>query len=301
MIGIKTIPLDFTSTHYTNIPAPAGYTEYNHTSSYDKGSKIIYKCHQYICDVNNTTEIYPNELNQTNWLPEQICNKGALFDYSPSSVSISSTDIVASIIDDDSTATAIAIFGMNGIKYQLKIIETIGNTTVYDTGEVDMVETSNITDWYSFFFNKRDRKKNLVIYGLPPQIQSKAELTVFADPNTGGAQVAGMFYGEEKLLGKATWGTKLGIESKSTYNETVFGTEILKRGSEQYINTTLEIPAIDTPRLMANMKEMKDEVYPYFIPGKEESSLTLGYFKDFNIVLELPTRNLVNLEIKGVL
>lgn len=300
MIGIKTIPLDFTNTHYVNIPSPAGYTEYSHTATYSKGSKIIYKCHQYICDVNNTIGIYPDAINQSNWLPEQICNKGALFDYSPSSVSKSSTDIIASITDLDSTATAIAIFGMNGIKYRVKITETIDNTVVFDTGDVDMVETSNITDWYSYFFNKRDRKKNLVIYGLTPQIQSKVELTVFADTTTG-AQVTGMFYGEEKRLGNATWGTKLGIESKSTYNETVFGTEIFKRGSEQYINTTLEIPAIDTPRLMANMKEMKDEVYPYFIPGKEESSLTLGYFKDFNIVLELPTKNLVNLEIKGVL
>ena len=298
MIAIKSIPYH-TTTHESNVAYDANYPEWVSTTAYAKDAKVRYKSIEYIAAVATTGN--PPDIS-TQWLPQRVCNNTAVFDCSPSTPTKSTTDIVVSITDLDSTATAIAIFGMNGIKYRLVIRETVTTEQqiVFDTGEVEMVETSNLTDWYTYFFQKRDRKKNVVIYGLIPQIQTKATLTVFADPDSG-AQVSGMFYGEEKRLGLATWGTKLGIESKSTYNETVFGTEIVKRGSEQYINTTLEIPAIDTPRLMANMKEMKDEVYPYFIPGKEEASLTLGYFKDFNIVLELPTRNLVNLEIKGVL
>lgn len=296
MVAIKSIPYSST-THTTNVSDESGYTNYSSTTAYTVGALVFYNCNRYKCLVANTGKL-PDV--STEWAPLGVKNNCAMFDYSNSTATTSTAAITVTILDSNSEANAIAIMGMEGVSFQVKQKETIGNTYVYDSGVIDMVETSSITDWFSYFFGKRDRKKNFIVSNLAPQIASKLELTVNPDATTG-AKVAGVFFGTTIVLGKSTWGSKIGIESKSIYTDNGFGTTIVKRGSEQYINATIEIPAYDTARLMTIMKSMKDEVYPFYIPNKEEESLTTGFFKDFSIALELPTRNIITLDIKGVL
>lgn len=230
------------------------------------------------------------------WALVGATNRWAMFD-STNSSQTSNADSIEVTIQASARVDAVALINISAATARVVMTDPIDGV-VYDR-TMDLTSESGITDYYEWFFEPVIRKSDVAFTGLPPYLNASITITLTDTGNTVacGACVVGM----AREIGRTRLGSGVGIQDYSVKTVDDFGnytvTERLfsKRGS---FDINVDPAMVDElQRLLASYRAT-----PVVWIGDESygSTILLGFYKDFSIVIAWPTMAQCSLEIEGL-
>jgi hypothetical protein len=299
-------PVDYSTAYYVCARDDGGFllvqraddavvTEVNPVAT--TGEIYTYNDHNYRAILENQDR--PDvgaQLETPTWVDLGAINSLRLFDGKIGTVTASDSDLVMEL-SVDSLADGIAFFGLRARTLRVTLIAD--GSTVYDTGEVSLVDSSGVDGWYSHFFSERGLLSDYVISSLPPYKGAivRVELTS-AGSST---EIGELVLGRVKAIGDTVYGLRAGITDWSRKDRDEFGNYSI---TERDYSKRAEYPvSVRTNRLAAIQKMLAEQrSTPAVYIGSDDRPETIlyGFFSSFDIVLEGPVYSECIIEGEGL-
>ena len=234
------------------------------------------------------------EASPAKWLDIGATNRWKMFDQivgtlttNPGSVSVT--------IQPGSVVNSLALINVQGESVAVVITDLIEG--VVATRNYSLIDGA-VDNWYDWFFEDIEFRTSLVVLDLPAYGTATITVTV---TSSGTAGVGALVAGKTADIGKALYGTGVGIDDYSRKERDAFGGWIVTEGA---FSDTAKFPvSVDTARV-AKIKRMLTEVRakPVVWVGEEtyEASILYGFFTSFDLVYSGPTVSDCQLEIEGL-
>lgn len=232
----------------------------------------------------------------TNWVKLYEVNRWRMFDNSSTSQTenADSIDVTFTIAE---AVNALALFNLDAASVEVTVTD-INNVEVYNHTE-DLQKTDNIYDAWTYFFEPIVKRRDLVLSDLPIYYLANYRVQI---NNLGGIAKCGVCaIGRLNSAGFTEYGMKTGIRDYSVKINDEFGnTTLVERKFKKTMSVTSEIDAAAQDGLMSNLAELRATPCVYLGADKFTSSYIYGFFSDFYVVAQYPTKSIINIEIEGL-
>lgn len=295
-------PLTITDSVLTSSTVPEDdYAAWSSGTTYSLGDRVIVvSVHKvYESAINSNTGNDPTTDDGTNWIEVGATNRWKAFDQKLSDPvqqanSISYTFTVTSVVN------SIAFFNLSADQVQVTFTPDGFGSPVYDK-TFELLDTTNIVDWYTYFFEPTAiRDKELLISDLPTY--SSAEITITITEASATVEVGQIVLGLLVTLGRTGYGTTVGIEDYSRKERDAFGNAvIIERAFAQKADYEVEITTQDTRRVQRFLSNYR--ATPVVWIGNQDPSYGLivyGFYTQFSINLATPSTSYTTLEVEGL-
>lgn len=235
------------------------------------------------------------------WLDLGATNRYKMFDQ------IISTQTSAAIVDwgfevvvtPGTIINALALFGMEDVlNVTVEMTDPIEGVVYSET--VSLIDNSEVTDWYAYFFSDIIYSGDAIFDDLPSY--GTASLSVTFEGTTGvGSSVGEMVIGKTKDLGVTNFGTSVSIQDYSIKSRDDFGNVVI---TQRAFSKRADFDVtVDTSKVSAvqNALAAIRTVPTVFIgdPDRPET-VVYGFYKSFNIVLSSPSISDCTIEVEGL-
>lgn len=278
------------------------YSEWSSLTTYNLGDRVIVvSVHKvYESAINSNTNNDPTTDDGTKWIEVGATNRWKAFDKRISDPVTQSNNIQYVITLTDTLVNSVALFGVVAETVRIVVVEPIGSTTVYDE-TYNMLDTTNIVDWYTYFFEPAtDKDRELLVADLPTY--SGAEITITASYQSNTVEVGQIVFGSIVTLGVTGYGTTVGIEDYSRKERDTFGNPIIiERAFAQKADYEVEIKTQDTRRVQRFLSDYR--ATPIVWIGNQDPDYGLivyGFYKQFSINISTPSVSYTTLEVEGL-
>lgn len=290
-IAITDVNLDSTSVSET-------VSAYNGATSYDTGDQVrsdsTHRIYESLVDTNVGNAL----TDATKWLDVGPTNPWAMFD----ELNSSQTSAAEEIEVEFSPGGRVDVIGLLNI-FATSVHITAEDATdgvVYDE-TFDLVSTTGIIDWLTFFTEPFEVETDKVITGLP-SLYSDLTFTVTMTYAGQTVMCGGLVTGLAKVAGVTLAGASTGIIDYSRKATDDFGnTSITERGYANRGNFKVfcengNIVAVQ--RLLAEFRAA-----PALYVGTELFATTFiyGFFRDFSIAIEQANHSYLTIELEGLI
>lgn len=171
------------------------------------------------------------------WLDLGPTNRWAMFDRKLGTVT-ENPDSIAVTLAVAERVTGLAAFGLLGSTVHIVITDPIEGV-VYDE-EHDLVDHSNVNDYWDYFFAPILRRTELFVE-LPPYAGVDIDVTIEGESGT--AKCGNLVIGELVELGDTEWGAGFGIIDYSRKEADDFGNvDLLERSFRSTNDLTVSVP-----------------------------------------------------------
>ena len=261
------------------------YTEWSSATSYAQTDKVkIDSVHrEYECLIANTNkDPTTNPLDGSGnpyWLDLGATNDWAIFDNKTRSVSTNPLNITVSV-KPNRLVNSIAILNISA--------GTLNVTAVSDSaGEVynkDIVLRQYVSSFYDWFFSEITRIDNAVRIDLPAYNDMTVTITA---TSTSDVSIGEFVFGKLFEVGLTQYGTSLGIRDFSTKEFDTFGNPfVVERGFTNRIEYDVLMLSSRTNAVRRFLSKYRAKPLVYIGAETEEETITYGYYKSFNEVLQ---------------
>lgn len=230
------------------------------------------------------------------WIRVGATNRWKMFDLSVSSQTLCADSITVKL-SCIGRVDAVALINISAATARFTMTDAIEGI-VYDQ-TYDLTSDSGIVDPYAYCFEPIVRKRSISEFELPPYSDATLEITLSAPGEivSCGACVVGL----QREIGGTRFGYSLGIQDYSGKGRDQWGNSIL-----------IERPYNDTGRFSLQLdNSMVDEVHqllaqyhatPIVYSGSQlhGAALLLGFYKDFNVVVDFGTHSSCNIDIEAL-
>jgi hypothetical protein len=278
------------------------YAAWASGTTYNLGDRVIVvSVHKvYESAINSNVGNNPTTDDGTKWIEVGATNRWKAFDQRISDPVVNSGTIEYTITTSGNIINSIAFFGLEADTVQITLTPD-GGSVVYDE-TFNLLDTTNIIDWYTYFFEPATNKDDqLLVVNLPAY--SSADITITITENGGGnAQVGQIVMGNLITLGKTGYGTSIGIEDYSRKERDAFGNPvIIERAFAQKADYEIEMPLQDARRVQKFLATYR--ATPVVWIGNQDPSFGLivyGFYSQFSINLATPALSYTTLEVEGL-
>lgn len=232
----------------------------------------------------------------TNWVKLYDVNRWRMFDNSSTSQTenADSIDVTFTITE---AVNALALFNLDAASVEVTVTD-INNVEVYNHNE-DLQKTDNIYDAWTYFFEPIVKRRDLVLSDLPIYYLANFRVQI---NNVGSVAKCGVCaIGRLNSAGFTEYGMKTGIRDYSVKATDEFGnTTLVERKFKKTMSVTSEINSSAQDGLMSNLVDLRATPCVYIGADKFTSSYIYGFFSDFYVVAQYPTKSIINIEIEGL-
>jgi hypothetical protein len=296
-------PFVVTDSSLTSSNVPENdYAEWVSGTTYNLGDRVIVvSVHKvYESASNSNVGNDPTTDDGTNWIEVGATNKWKAFDKRISDPVTQSNIIQYVITLTDTLVNSIAFFGLVAETVRVVVVEPTGSTTVYDE-TYSMLDTINIVDWYTYFFEPAtDKDQELLITDLPTY--TGAEITVTISYPSDTVEVGQIVFGNLISLGVTGYGTTVGIEDYSRKERDTFGNPvIIERAFAQKADYEVKINTGDVRRVQRFLSNYR--ATPIVWVGNQDPDYGLivyGFYNQFSINISTPKISYTTLEVEGL-
>lgn len=232
-----------------------------------------------------------------NWLKVSSTNRWKMFDISVSSRTSNFNDINI-VLDVIGRVNSVAFLNLRAASVRV-IVTDIVEGVVYDRTE-SLISTFGITSWYAWYFNPIIRRRDILFTDLPSYRDSTMSIIITDTDNM--AEVGAVVVGNFTEFGSTQYGMGLGIIDYSVKQRDSFGnTTVVERGFSRRTNLTVWVDNIivdDIINILADIRAI-----PVVYEGSDQfgSSLVYGFYRDFDVVVRMPTASLLDISIEGLI
>jgi|GEM_PF-1765456 len=166
----------------------------------------------------------------------------------------------------------------------------------------EIVDTSSIVDWFTFFTWDAEFQTEAVFAGFPGYGGHAVDITI--DNGASTAAVGQIVLGRLGNLGTTIQGTEIGIQDFSTKERDTFGNVILvQRAFAQKVSFKFAMPVQDERRVQRIVSELRGIPAVYFasMSTLDRGTLIYGFYPDFSIPLSSAGVSFATLDIEGLI
>lgn len=290
-------PITITGGMINSSNAVETYSNYSSATSYAVGARVVYGNFVYESLISSNLNNQP-DISQTRWLEIGPSNKWAMFDSKISTQTTRATPLTV-VISPSTITNSLALLNMQATSVVITITDGISGPEIYNR-TVDLNDTA-ILDWYMYFFEPYDFRKDVVLTDIPPY--STAVITVSV-VNTGATSAVGnLLLGNIIELGSTQYGAGVGIRDYSIKETDEFGnTTFLVRAFSKRMQAQIFLDNSSLNYVMRALTNLR--AVPAVWIGSESSELepliVYGFYRDFNIDIPYPNNSLCSIEIEGL-
>ena len=283
----------------SNVPEN-DYAEWNVATAYTVGNRVILlSTHRIYEAVGSSTGVNPATDDGTNWLNIGATNRWKAFDQKISDPVTQLDNISYTLTDDNSTPTAVALFGLKGVTATVTVTDAVEGEVYSQTNS--LLDSDEIFDWFSYFFEEITYVSTTLFTGIPPY--RGATITVTVTEDTGEtAQLGQLVFGYLTELGVTTYGTAISIQDFSRKETDAFGNFIVvQRAFANLVDFDVRLPTQTAGRVRRILAEYR--ATPIVYVGNENSSfgtIVYGFYRNFDITLDTPSLSFAAIEVEGL-
>lgn len=296
-------PLTITDSVLTSSNVPEDdYDAWSSGTTYSLGDRVIVvSVHKvYESAINSNTGNDPTTDDGTNWIEVGATNRWKAFDQKLSDPVQQENSISYTFTTTQSIVNSVAFFALAADTVQITVTPSGAGSPVYDE-TYQLLDTTSIIDWYTYFFDPADTKeRELLVLDLPSYSSATITITITDTGNT--VEVGQIVMGNLISLGRTGYGTTVGIEDYSRKERDAFGNAvIIERAFAQKADYEVEITTQDTRRVQRFLSEYRAK--PVVWIGNQDTSYGLivyGFYTQFSINLATPSISYTTLEVEGL-
>ena len=238
--------------------------------------------------------------NPTQWLDIGSTNRWRMFNMK-TGADLQSTlegDIDFSVTIDGLINT-VCLFNVEGLE---AILTVYFNGEVYYTKTIDLVSEISEPSWYSYYFETRRLIKEVVFLDVPPVSSATIRIQITGSETTGYTRLGKVVMGNAFDLGFAEFGsTSIGITDYSVKEEDEFGNYyVLER---RYVGRVSVKTVVDPGNEISTrdaLAEVRATASAYIIDTTKSTIVSLGFYKDFDILFSTPDASYCSLNLEGI-
>lgn len=302
----------------TTSVAEDDYPTWSAGTAYTAGQRVMvvadHHCYEALAPSTGET---PKD-NATYWLDLGPTNRWRMFDDKVGTVTSGTGEVKVTL--RPGVINAVALLNISGaLSAQVRVIDDIEGV-VYDK-TASLYDSSNVYDWWSYFFEEIRIKASLLDLELPTEfyfdaIEKAAELFLdlsayqssaveitltgsAGQPVSIGSCVVGKMYNYGESVHS---GASVGIQDYSRKGRDEFGNfEIVERAFAKRARWSLHLPTAAVGRLQDQLAALRATPAVYIGSGQYSSLVVYGFYRDFDIVLSHPTHSECSLELEGLI
>jgi hypothetical protein len=294
-------PLTITDSILTSSTIPENdHAAWASGTTYSLGDRVIVvSVHKvYESAINSNTGNNPVTDDGTKWIEVGATNRWKAFDQKISDPATRADSIQYVFTTTSDIVNSLAFFGLKADTVQITMV--VSSTTVYDE-TYQLLDTTNVVDWYTYFFEPAtDKDEELLVVDLPSY--SAAQITVNIVGTGSTVEVGQIVLGGLIFLGRTGYGTTIGIEDFSRKDRDTFGNSIIiERAFAQTADFEVEINTQDARRVQRFLSTYR--ATPIVWIGNQDPSYGLivyGFYAQFSINLATPSVSYATLEVEGL-
>lgn len=296
-------PVTITDSLLTSSNVPENdYAQWSSSTTYSIGNRVIVlSTHKiYESASNSNLNNNPTADDGTNWLVVSATNRWKAFDQKISDPVVQANSIQYVITTTEQIINSLAFFGVKADTIQIVVEETSTSTVVYNE-TYDLLDTSSVIDWYTYFFEPAsDKETELLVINLPSY--ATAEITVTISESGSNVELGQMVLGKVVTLGKTGYGTTVGIEDFSRKERDTFGNPIIiERAFAQTADYEVELNTQEVRRVQRLLAEFRATPIVWIgNPDPAYGLIVYGFYNQFTINLSTPSSSYVTLEVEGL-
>lgn len=296
-------PLTITDSIFTSSTIPENdYAAWASGTTYSIGDRVIVvSVHKvYESAINSNTGNNPVTDDGTKWIEVGATNRWKAFDQKISDPATRADSIQYVLTTTNDIINSLAFFGLKADTVQIIVEETSSSTEVYNQ-TFELLDTTNVVDWYTYFFEPATQKdEELLVVDLPSYSAVEVTINIVDTGNT--VEVGQIVLGKLTPLGRTGYGTTIGIEDFSRKERDTFGNAvIIERAFAQTADFEVEISTQDARRVQRFLSLYR--ATPIVWIGNQDPSYGLiiyGFYTQFTINLSTPSVSYATLEVEGL-
>lgn len=268
-------------------------------ANYGKGDRVIVVANhrRYESLIANNQGKNPAS-DPTAWVELGATNRWAAFDAVVGSRTQAPAGLLDFTVKGLGRVNAVALMDMEATSVRVRVTDATDGV-VYDR-TVDLVSTSGISDWYAYYFEPILRRRDLVLFDLPPY--NDATVRIEMSNSTGVASVGVLVLGQQHSLGETRYGLGLGITDYSLKERNAFGeVRVVERPSVKRARVPIRMRAGDVDRVMRLLTQYRAAPLVWVATSIYDASIVYGFYKDVDIVISGPVWVDCSLEIEGLI
>jgi hypothetical protein len=283
----------------SNVPEN-DYAEWDVATAYTVGNRVILlSTHRIYEAVGSSTGVNPATDDGTNWLNIGATNRWKAFDQKISDPVTQLDSISYTLTDANSTPTGVALFGLKGVTATVTATDSVEGVVYNQTNS--LLDSDEIFDWFSYFFEEITYVSTTLFTGIPPYRGATVSVTVTEDTGET-AQLGQLVFGYLTELGVTTYGTAISIQDFSRKETDAFGNFIVvERAFANLVDFDVRLPTQTAGRVRRILAEYR--ATPIVYVGNENSSfgtIVYGFYRNFDITLDTPSLSFAAIEVEGL-
>lgn len=282
--------------------AEADHPEWSAATTYAKGDRVIVLATHRIYEsaIASNTGNDPVTDSGANWIEISATNRWKAFDQKIAD-QVSNAGTISYSIIPDRQVTGLAFFRLDAAQVRVQIFDNGSPAAqVYDQ-TVQLVDTTAIVDWFTFFTWQAEYDEEALFVGVPGYAGYRIDITI--GDGTGTARVGQVVVGAAYRLGDTIDGTSIGIEDFSTKERDDFGNAVIvQRAFADTVDFDFAMNTADARRVKRILSSLRATPAVYFADeaATEFGTTVYGFFQDFAIPLSAGGKSFATLEIEGL-
>ena len=261
---------------------------------FEKGDYVIYDDRVYyaLADSYNTRP----GTDDTVWFDYGATNPYRMFDGTISSPT-TATEVITLTLDNDNI-TDIGFFGVTA--QEIQVVLTVDTVEVYN--ETIELRSTEVGDWYEYFFNPINQIRDIVFENIPAYSSGSFDITISGASETDTVEVGLMVSGYGYDVGITKRGVKPGFVNYSSTEVDAFGRiAIVSRGSAKTLDCECFLDSRTQASAVIDLYNRTKDTKCLWVGSRDADtwSLIYGICKRFDAAIE-DNNGRYSLQILGV-
>jgi hypothetical protein len=235
--------------------------------------------------------------NSSYWIRSGSTNRWSMHDSSVSSQTSNVTSI-ANVYQTYGLIDSVALLNISAATIQVTMTDATDGLIYNKT--YSGIANENIIDMYSWYFEPIVRITDLSITDMPQYAGTSIAVTL---TDTGSTVLCGAcVIGKVLDIGYTQYGMGLGIQDYSIKQRDSFGNySILERAYNKRVTMSIMILKSKVDAIINILSSYRALPTVYIGSNEYNSSIVLGFYKDFNVEISYPELSLCTIEIEGLI
>ena len=276
------------------------YAAWSAGTTYALGTRVIvvsvHKVYESASS-GNTGNDPTTDTTGTYWIEVGATNKWKAFDQHISDPATNANTIQYVINSGTTIISSLAFFGLSADTVQIQV--SYASTEVYNK-TFQLLDTSPVIDWYTYFFLRITKLQELLVVDLPSYTDATVTITITDSGEV--VKVGQVVLGSLVTLGRTGYGSSIGIEDYSRKERDTFGNVIiLERAFAQKANYEVSILTVDARRVQRFLSDYRAK--PIVWIGNQDPTYGLivyGFYTQFSINLSTYSTSYSTIEVEGL-
>lgn len=231
------------------------------------------------------------------WVAVGPTNKWAMFDQVNDTKSTAASPIEIDI-ETGALTNSLAVFNLNGSS-DVTVTMTDPVAGVVYTNNIDMIDNSDVVDYYEYFFSPIINKTEFVLLDLPAYKNATISVIIAGDA---AISLGTLIVGAQITLGVALYGTSMQLLDFSRKERNEFGNYVIvPRRTSKLVDFDVIIDKHKIGYVFNQLASLT--TIPAVWVGtdvNDDSTLVYGYYKDSQINIDGPVKCTATIQIEGL-